>query len=414
MAKLVFIILLLGQFIWVYVKLLDIKFKKMKATYLLVIGLIQIAIVFVGIFYDFGSTQISLIAGTLLLPAFSGVKRNIIGLYFPAFGVCISLNTVWGYLSYYFALKIHYRIFYCVLITWTLILLLYFIKKKKQIYLSSIDLTNLELIIINVLTVFIAFSMGAIGNIQKGNVGRYVITLYVIFTTILCSVIYMLTVYSIFLNRKIQNEEEKLLYQKVTLEAQKEQVDAILESEKKYHQYRHDLSAHLNAIHHMAEKSKIDELKDYCETLLDNAKPINNTVISGNVAVDGILRSYKAKCEETGIGLQIQVQLIGKNVVQDYDLCIIFSNILSNAIEACKMGDTIRLVSYPYNNSLCIMANNPTNKEILINNGEIKTTKNDKTYHGHGLSNIKAVVSKYDGILNIKSQNGMFNVEILI
>jgi len=76
-----------------------------------------------------------------------------------------------------------------------------------------------------------------------------------------------LTVYSIFLNRKIQNEEEKLLYQKVTLEAQKEQVDAILESEKKYHQYRHDLSAHLNAIHHMAEKSKIDELKDYCETL---------------------------------------------------------------------------------------------------------------------------------------------------
>ena len=125
MAKLVFIILLLGQFIWVYVKLLDIKFKKMKATYLLVFGLIQIAIVFVGIFYDFGSTQISLLAGLLLLPAFSGVKRNIIGLYFPAFGVCISLNTVWGYLSYYFALKIHYRIFYCVLITWTLILLLY-------------------------------------------------------------------------------------------------------------------------------------------------------------------------------------------------------------------------------------------------------------------------------------------------
>ncbi|NEX01467.1 GHKL domain-containing protein [Pseudobutyrivibrio sp. NOR37] len=414
MAKLIFIILLLGQFIWAYVKLLDIKFKKMKVTYWIVVGLIELATILIGIIYNFGPTKISLLAGLFLLPAFNGEKRTNIGLYYPIFGLCISLNTVWGLLSYYFALEMHYRIFACVSPTWGLIILAYFLKKKKDFLWNDLNFTNVELIIINIFTAFIAISMGAVANIQSGNNGAYIITIYIVFTTILCSVIYLLTIYSIFLNRKIQNEEKKLLYQKVTLEAQKEQVDAILESEKKYHKYRHDLAAHLNAIHHMAEKSRIDELKEYCETLLDNAKPINNTAISGNVAVDGILRSYKDKCEENGIGLQMQVQLLGKNKVQDYDLCIIFSNILSNAIEACKKGDSIRLVSYPYNNSLCIMANNPTNHEIMINNGEIKTTKNDKTYHGHGLSNIKAVVNKYNGILNIKAQNGMFNIEILI
>ena len=46
--------------------------------------------------------------------------------------------------------------------------------------------------------------------------------------------------------------------------------------------------------------------------------------------------------------------------------------------------------------------------------GNFLTTKKDKKGHGLGLESVKEVVSKYDGVLQITCDNGVFIVEAVL
>ena len=115
-----------------------------------------------------------------------------------------------------------------------------------------------------------------------------------------------------------------------------------------------------------------------------------------------------------GINFTYQVALLKQNKADDHELCVIFSNIMNNAIEACESGDEIKLVCYPYNDVLCILQKNPLHRELKYENGKLVTTKEEKELHGHGLENIKTVIKKYNGHMDIRVEDGYFNVELIL
>ena len=105
--------------------------------------------------------------------------------------------------------------------------------------------------------------------------------------------------------------------------------------------------------------------------------------------------------------------------MQNSDLCVIFSNALDNAIEACDKilddsKDKYISVNVTYINSFCfIKIENSKINEINIKNNNFITNKKDKFMHGIGLKNIKDTVYKYNGEIKIEFDDDKFVIKFI-
>lgn len=50
----------------------------------------------------------------------------------------------------------------------------------------------------------------------------------------------------------------------------------------------------------------------------------------------------------------------------------------------------------------------------VLKNGKLISSKEDGKNHGWGLENVREIVERYDGILNIRYENRVFEAEVLI
>ncbi|SFU78414.1 GHKL domain-containing protein [Butyrivibrio sp. INlla21] len=364
----------------------------------------------------FNIDSITLCSGLVLPFLFKGKTSKWLGLYFPVFGVpttIASIINIWIYsfntISQENIIESYFNRFLGVFVTCGLLYLVFRTRRNSR----GIELSAMQIILLNICTVLVGIAIGEKEAVIKQR--KLVETEMYVNTVIIMSLIfYILVMYSIYLEKSRMHERFVSECQKNTLNSQKEQIDAILESEKKLRSCRHDFKAHIYALSSLAEAGDTEGLKKYCGGLVEDSEKYSKAIISGNVAVDGILGRCADMCEEKGITFTYQVALLKENKADDYELCIIFSNIMNNAIEACESGDEIKLVCYPYNDVLCILQKNPIHKELKYENGKLVTTKEDKELHGHGLDNVKTVINKYDGHMDIKVEDGNFSIELLL
>lgn len=95
----------------------------------------------------------------------------------------------------------------------------------------------------------------------------------------------------------------------------------------------------------------------------------------------------------------------------------IFSNLLDNAIEACSKVPIERrkidLTVYKFNEFITISIRNPYNGKLVWDKDSLVSTKGGK-HMGLGLKNVKSAVEKYEGTMQRKSDEGRFEVKILM
>lgn len=95
---------------------------------------------------------------------------------------------------------------------------------------------------------------------------------------------------------------------------------------------------------------------------------------------------------------------------------IILSNLLNNAIEACRScADKrikIKLVKEKERTVISVV-NTFGTKPVLVS-GEYQTTKKKKAAHGIGIRNIKETADKYGGSCVIRHKDHLFQVVIVI
>ena len=104
--------------------------------------------------------------------------------------------------------------------------------------------------------------------------------------------------------------------------------------------------------------------------------------------------------------------------IQPADWCAIFGNALDNAIEACEKVEEskryIHVVAYCVGSLLKIKIENAMQGTIEVNGSGFETTKKRKEYHGFGLKNIEKTVQRYDGIMELTTEKGIFIMQILL
>ncbi len=106
-----------------------------------------------------------------------------------------------------------------------------------------------------------------------------------------------------------------------------------------------------------------------------------------------------------------------KTSTEVYDLCVLFSNLLSNAVEAVlkveEKGRIIKVQIGCMQEQIVIRVMNTCTEEAK-ENVKLKTTKLDSLNHGFGMKNIMSIIEKENGQIDRKFEGEFFVVEIVL
>lgn len=178
---------------------------------------------------------------------------------------------------------------------------------------------------------------------------------------------------------------------------------------------RHDMNNHINLMAGLLRNKQYDDLMNYLDTINEDISHANDFIFLDNKSLTVLLNSKMSTAVSKNINLNysINVQTLP---LPDMDLCILLGNLLDNAIEAAEQvpdNPYIRLTLRKKGRQYFIQCENTFTKEPIEERGRFLTTKSDKSIHGIGLQNMKNVVEKYDGSIDIHYDT-LFHVNILL
>ena len=241
-------------------------------------------------------------------------------------------------------------------------------------------------------------------NITKGAVlGILAITLFIVL---------VILVY--------QKKEMKrlMLIKDKCISEQTEQYKMAMNKERELRRFRHDYNAHMTAISGLLVNGEYDKLHEYIRSM-GYFREKFNLVNSGNIITDAVFNQYKELCDKDNIEFEISGKLPENFNMAETDLCVLLSNLISNAYEAAlKCEDDRRIISVEIRNSdddIFIDVSNSVNGEVVFKNGLPVTGKPDRKNHGFGVENILEVVERNGGYIEWKQlDKGRFTAEIML
>lgn len=139
--------------------------------------------------------------------------------------------------------------------------------------------------------------------------------------------------------------------------------------------------------------------------------------MTGNKALDALLYQKRKRAEENNIKWECDVQIPKGYAVREFDLCVLFGNLLDNALEACgrmRGGESCFINIQAKTVKKCFLMEVKNSVDMEEKYAEGLTNKENLWEHGIGLMNVGDVVRGYNGVLHIESEKGTFVTSILL
>lgn len=216
--------------------------------------------------------------------------------------------------------------------------------------------------------------------------------------------------YSFFSNQEMQ--KKLLLLQQKQYELQNEYYRTVYQKSEELRAFRHDYRHHIMYLSQRMSEKNYDEVMSYLLSLEKNGKGLleHTEIYSGNRVIDAIIQGILNKKENIGIDFVYQGRVRQELGIEDIDLCIVLSNVLENAAEACRDCEVkrITMIIKMYKNNLVMQIDNTYRKELFNN---LQTSKKNKEKHGYGIQNVLRVIEKYDGTIEY-TRGELFGVTI--
>ena len=184
--------------------------------------------------------------------------------------------------------------------------------------------------------------------------------------------------------------------------------------------FRHDWKNHLQVLTTLFEKGDYEKAGEYFDSLSDGMKQNSapEKTFSGNEVVDIILAAKAEQMAEAGIKMECNGGLEHLHFMEAVDCCILFSNLIDNAVEAnmtCASERFVRIKSAVHPGHVVVSVENPMEGTLNRTEDGLATTKDGK-YHGIGTGNIISIIKKYGGeyeILANSGQSKVFSIRML-
>jgi sensor histidine kinase YesM len=184
---------------------------------------------------------------------------------------------------------------------------------------------------------------------------------------------------------------------------------------RKTHEYKNQISC----IESLLEKKQYSRLEEYVKKIYGSLNSEPDAINTNHVIVNAVLNTKYREADENGIVFVLRVNDLSQLRMDDEDIVTILSNLLDNAVEACKKCDSgkriIKLKLVNEDGMIKIGVRNTFHNPVRYENGEIKSTKKIRTEeHGIGIKNIIEAVEKYNGSYVIRNDGEEFYFSIVI
>ena len=188
------------------------------------------------------------------------------------------------------------------------------------------------------------------------------------------------------------------------------QREYLREAKARYRQtqsFRHDIKGHLMALDGLLYHGELEKAKNYLSRLGDISESLSFVCQTGNTVVDVLLSNKLSMSRQNSIQIECFVRIPSSCLIEDMDLCVIFSNALDNAIKA-----SMRV----HEGERYIRISGKRRGDFFMLGFENRYSPEDTTHDGTGmgLSNIETVARKYLGAITLEKENAIFRLNVLL
>lgn len=296
--------------------------------------------------------------------------------------------------------------------------LLFFKRLRAESEMISFSLPQYLIALLGAgcLFVIIAVSQGVMEGQTEYSLWRRPLAICLVVVGILFAIliIWQLLMEKRALQYKLENE-----YYRTYFDKQEAHIRKIVESDQKIRRFRHDINAHLTALEQSIQAGDLQQLDQYIKRMREETHRFEvQKKYTGLGAVDAVISEWHQKAMEENIQWDWEGVFLTQTEIEVFDLCVIFSNLLSNAVEAVRLVEEgrekrISVNCGSFRGRVCIRISN-TCKLDAENRGQFATTKKDAGNHGFGMANIQSIVDKADGEFYKNVEQGIFKAEIIL
>lgn len=178
----------------------------------------------------------------------------------------------------------------------------------------------------------------------------------------------------------------------------------------------HDYKRHILTIEAMTDSP---EIKQYIQGMLGDIAAYSRIGKTGNRILDVILSKYTDICAEKGIRFETDILSDNLSFFNGSDISALFNNLLDNSVEAAEQSKE-KYIHLQIANTLDayhkIKLVNSCNTPPTVQNGILRTTKQNHDLHGFGIKSIKKTVNKYNGEMQwvYNTDENQFEITIII
>ena len=232
---------------------------------------------------------------------------------------------------------------------------------------------------------------------------------------LLCTLV--LFIFAVKVYMTINAENKKMMYYEKSLQKmmmEKELYENIKLQTDEIHKLRHDMKYILRMLQSKIAEGELKEAEKIIIDYDNKLSSIKNVLLTGNEDLDFIINYEISKAEELNKKIIASITWINFDFVEASDLYLLVGNILDNAVEHSTEYE-IKFSIYEENGFVIIrtenqaLQNNERNMKTLIEN--IRKLNKE---HGFGISTIKDICKKYNGMAFFEEQDGIFVVTACI
>lgn len=240
-----------------------------------------------------------------------------------------------------------------------------------------------------------------------------------IITLLSLCMLFLINIVTLFQYDRINEVYRKTLEQKKMeqrLAMYENQFEVIKKSQKNLRSLRHDLRNHLALLSNYINKKDFENAASYLDQIEVNLTSSKEFCHTKNIEIDSILNYLLNQAEQLQCEIRTKIDVPRQRFMSDFDLNILLSNLLENALEALeKVEERILKIYIKYDkNVLYISVYNSFDGKVKQKDGIFQTQKPDKELHGYGLMNIQKTVEKYNGKSMFQIDENLFKADIIL
>ncbi len=179
---------------------------------------------------------------------------------------------------------------------------------------------------------------------------------------------------------------------------------------------RHDFRQHLAVLERLYSAGDNENLSEYFRQL-HAATEGGHRRYCANRAVDALAAHYDELAEEQNSVIEWTLDLPDKLPLTDMEYCAMLGNLVENALHAVEKlpmeKRRVKVGSQQSSDSiLTICVDNPYEGSVKLGRDGLPRVK--RLGHGVGLASVSATVRRYNGTMAIRTEGGLFSVDIVL